>query len=207
MIVIEGVVGSGKTALIEIMIEKGYYPFSNIIEENEILDKFYYNRSKYAFILQVYFLNKRFEYIKLAEGMKNVVMDRSIYGDLIFAKILKQNKELTNEEYAVLLELQKNMLQYIKKPKLLIYLDISTEKAIKQISQRGRIYEQEVERDYWSRLNKEYQEYFNNYDLSPILKVNIDNLDLKNNYKDREYIISLIDKKLKEIEGYKYGQK
>ena len=200
MIVIEGVVGSGKTALIEIMIEKGYYPFSNIIEENEILDKFYYNRSKYAFILQVYFLNKRFEYIKLAEGMKNVVMDRSIYGDLIFAKILKQNKELTNEEYAVLLELQKNMLQYIKKPKLLIYLDINTEKAIKQISQRGRIYEQEVERDYWSRLNKEYQEYFNNYDLSPILKVNIDNLDLKNNYKDREYIISLIDKKLKEIE-------
>lgn len=107
MIVIEGVVGSGKTALMEIMIEKGYYPFSNIIEENEILDKFYYNRSKYAFILQVYFLNKRFEYIKLAEGMKNVVMDRSIYGDLIFAKILKQNKELTNEEYAVLLELQR----------------------------------------------------------------------------------------------------
>jgi len=200
MIVIEGVVGSGKTALMEIMIEKGYYPFSNIIEENEILDKFYYNRSKYAFILQVYFLNKRFEYIKLAEGMKNVVMDRSIYGDLIFAKILKQNKELTNEEYAVLLELQKNMLQYIKKPKLLIYLDISTEKAIEQISQRGRIYEQEVERDYWSRLNKEYQEYFNNYDLSPILKVNIDNLDFKNNYKDREHMISLIDKKLKEIE-------
>lgn len=200
MIVIEGVVGSGKTALMEIMIEKGYYPFSNIIEENEILDKFYYNRSKYAFILQVYFLNKRFECIKLAEGMKNVVMDRSIYGDLIFAKILKQNKELTDEEYAVFLELQMNMLQYIKKPKLLIYLDISTEKAIEQISQRGRIYEQEVERDYWSRLNKEYQEYFNNYDLSPILKVNIDNLDFKNNYKDREHIISLIDKKLKEIE-------
>lgn len=199
VIAIEGVVGVGKTSLMEIMMEKGYAILPEIVEDNPILDKFYYNRKRYAFPLQVYLLNKRFEQILGAENIKNVVMDRSIYGDAIFAKMLNQGRELHDEEYNIFVELLENLLKFIEPPKLLIYLEADTEEAVNRINMRGRSYEKEVEYEYWSTLNKEYREYFNNYNLSPILKINVNQLDFKNNPKDREHVIKLIDDKLREI--------
>jgi deoxyadenosine/deoxycytidine kinase len=71
--------------------------------------------------------------------------------------------------------------------------------VVDKIKRRGRDYEQIVEREYWEHLNKEYQEYFEHYNISPILKINTDNLDYVNNREDREYIIKLIREKLNEI--------
>lgn len=54
-----------------------------------LLDKFYYDRKRYSFPLQIYFLNRRFEMLKKAsEAGEPRLMDRSIYGDMIFAKLL-----------------------------------------------------------------------------------------------------------------------
>jgi deoxyadenosine/deoxycytidine kinase len=71
--------------------------------------------------------------------------------------------------------------------------------VVDKIKRRGRDYEQIVEREYWEQLNKEYQEYFEHYNISPILKINTDNLDYVNSKEDREYIIKLIREKLSEI--------
>ncbi len=91
MIVVEGVVGVGKSSLMRILGEMGYTQFEEPVVENPILDKFYYDRSRYSFPLQVFFLNKRFEHIKKAREVTNAVMDRSIYGDAIFARLLHLN--------------------------------------------------------------------------------------------------------------------
>lgn len=200
MIVVEGVVGVGKTSLMEILVSEGYTPFREPVIDNPVLDKFYHNRKRYAFTLQIFFLNKRFEQLKEAEKLNNVVMDRSIYGDAIFAKLLNKNKELSDMEYDIFDELFNSMLKYIKKPKLLIYLEASTEEAMRRINIRGRDYEKEVEKDYWMKLNDEYNNFFNNYAMSPVLKINVENLDFKNNNKDKEYVLSLINDKLKELE-------
>lgn len=203
MIVIEGVVGVGKTTLMELLIEKGYFPFEEPVEENPILDKFYYNRERFAFPLQVFFLNKRFEHLKKSEKiMKSVVMDRSIYGDAIFAKMLNKKEEMSNEEYSIYYELLENMLEHVKPPKLLIYLEISTEEAVKRIKQRGRKYELDTELKYWSDLNEEYRNYFDDYTLSPILKINVDNIDFKYNINDRNLIMRMIDDKLEELNNH-----
>lgn len=199
-IIIEGVVGVGKTALMELLINKGYVPFNEPIEDNPILDKFYYNRERYAFTLQIFFLSKRFEQIHRASEIENVIMDRSIYGDAIFAKVLNQTRELSSVEYEIFIELLNNMLTFVRKPKLLIYLSASTEEIIKQIRARGRDYELEVESEYWDRLNKAYEEYFESYVLSPMLKIDVDGLDFKNNPLDQEYVISLIENELAIIE-------
>lgn len=199
MIAIEGVVGVGKTSLMELLVNKGYMPFREPVIDNPILDKFYHNRKRYAFTLQIFFLNKRFEQLRQASKFENVIMDRSIYGDAIFAKLLNKNKELSDTEYEIFDELLNSMLQYVNKPKLLIYLEASTEEAMRRIDMRGRDYEKEVEREYWMQLNDEYNNFFNNYSMSPILKVNVDNLDFKNNTEDKEHILSLIESKLKHI--------
>lgn len=200
MIAIEGVVGVGKTSLMELLIDEGYTPFREPVIDNPILDKFYHDRERYAFTLQIFFFNKRFEQLKEASKIENVVMDRSIYGDTIFAKLLHKNNELSEIEYEILEELFSNMLEYVKKPKLLIYLEASTEEAMRRIDMRGRDYEKEVEKDYWVNLNNEYNDFFKDYSMSPILKINVENLDFKNNSKDKEYVLSLIKDKLKELE-------
>lgn len=201
MIVIEGVVGVGKSSLMYILGEKGYTEFEEPVVDNPILDKFYHDRTRYSFPLQVFFLNKRFEHIKKATEVKNAVMDRSIYGDAIFARMLNLNGEMSDEEFAIYTELLENMLEHVQAPKLMVYLEVSVDEAMRRIHKRGRDYELIVEREYWERLNQEYEDYFGQYTLSPLLRINVDNLDFENNPEDRAYVLNLINEKLKEIDG------
>lgn len=196
MIVIEGVVGVGKSSLMNILANQGYEAFEEPVVDNPILDKFYYDRVRYSFPLQVFFLNKRFEHIKQAKDVSRAVMDRSIYGDAIFARLLNLNNEMSDEEFMIYTELLQNMLEHVHAPKLMVYLEISVDEAMRRIAKRGRDYELVVEREYWEHLNEQYKLYFDNYELSPILKINVDNLDFENNAEDRVHVLKLINDKL-----------
>lgn len=196
MIVIEGVVGVGKSSLMNILAEQGYEAFEEPVVDNPVLDKFYHDRTRYSFPLQVFFLNKRFEHIKKAKDVSRAVMDRSIYGDAIFARMLNLSQEMSDEEFQIYTELLANMLEHVHTPKLMVYLEIGVDEAMNRIKKRGRDYEQIVEREYWEKLNTEYSAYFNEYELSPILKINVDNLDFENNPEDRAYVLNLIQEKL-----------
>lgn len=199
MIVVDGVVGVGKSTLLNILVEEGYVPFREPVVDNPILDKFYYDRKRYSFPLQVFFLNKRFQQIKEAGMLENSVLDRSIYGDAIFAKMLCDSGDMQVEEFELYKELLENMLEHIKAPKLLIYLEASVDEAVKRIKKRGRDYEQIVEIEYWKNLNNEYKEYFECYDKSPVLKINVDGLDFENNMEHRKIILDKIHTKLNEV--------
>lgn len=203
MIVIDGVVGVGKSTLMNILADRGLTRFEEPVVDNPILEKFYYDRTRYAFPLQVFFLNKRFKHIKEASAVGNCVLDRSIYGDAIFAKMLCDKCEMSIEEFELYKELLENMLEHVKAPKLMIYLEISVDEAMKRIKKRGRDYEQIVEKNYWEELNCEYKTYFDAYNISPILKINVDKLDFENVKEDREYILNIIENKLKEINNIK----
>ncbi len=192
MIVIDGVVGVGKTTLMNILADKGYIRFEEPVADNPILEKFYYDRERYSFSLQIFFLNSRFKHIKQASKVKNAVMDRSIYGDLIFAKMLYDGGEMCKEEFDLYMDLFENMIEHCKAPKLLIYLETSVKAAMAKINKRGRDYEKIVEPEYWEKLNNNYRTYFKDYDISPILKINVDGLDFENNEKDREHVLVLI---------------
>ncbi|GKU27402.1 deoxyadenosine kinase [Clostridium folliculivorans] len=200
MIVVDGVVGVGKSTLMGLIAKRGYVSFEEPVVDNPILEKFYYDRERYSFPLQVFFLNKRFKHIKEASSIANSVMDRSIYGDVIFAKMLCDKGEMSLEEFDLYKELLENMLEHVQPPKLMVYLEVSVDEAMSRIKKRGRDYEQVVERAYWEKLNDEYRKYFYSYDVSPILKINVDGLDFENNEKDREYVLGLIEQQLREIE-------
>lgn len=199
IICIDGVVGVGKSTLSEILSkELGIEMFEKPVLNNPLLDKFYHNKERYSFPLQVFFLNKRFEMLKEAEKKSSCVMDRSIYGDVIFAKMLMEEGNMTKEEYDIYEELLNNMLQHISAPKLMIYLKSSVDKAIEKIKKRGRDYEQIVERKYWEDLNRHYRDYFNNYNLSKVIVFNMDELDVVKNPKDKEFFINKVKEALNE---------
>ncbi|MBS5931414.1 MAG: deoxynucleoside kinase [Clostridiales bacterium] len=193
-IVIDAVVGAGKTSYMEMLSEEMKIPcFQEPVQENPLLDKFYYDRKRYAFPLQIYFLNRRFEMLKQAsESGEPSLMDRSIYGDMIFAKMLYEEGDMEKDEFILYRDLLTNMLDHVEAPKLMIYLKIDTDSAIERIKKRGRDYEQIVERDYWENLNKEYEDYFSNYNLSPLLVIEAAKYDIVGNLKDREKVLQII---------------
>lgn len=195
MIYIDGVVGVGKSTLAEMVAERfGRELYKEPVMENPILDKFYYDKKRYAFSLQVFLLNKRLELVKSANN--SGVFDRSLYCDKVFADILHGDNDLTDDEYNLYLELAENMYKYIPKPKLIVYLETSVDRAINKIKERGRDFEQQVPRDYWEKLNTHYNEYFDSYSDVPVLRINVDDKDFKYNQEQREELFRLIEESL-----------
>ena len=202
MIVVDGVVGSGKTTLMNILKEElEVSGFEEPVTDNPILGKFYHDRKRYAFPLQIFFLNRRFRMLKEAQAKKvSSVMDRSIYGDVIFAKLLHDGGDMEKDEFDLYQDLLTNMLDHIEAPKLMIYLRADVDTAIDRIEKRGRDYEQIVERDYWERLNREYEAYFSAYNLSKLLIIEAKDYDIRDSEEDRKKVVQLVREALAETE-------
>ncbi|NMB01877.1 MAG: deoxynucleoside kinase [Firmicutes bacterium] len=202
-IIIDATVGAGKTVYMEMLSQELEIPsFLEPVEDNPLLDKFYHDRKRYAFPLQVYFLNRRFEMLKQAAALgKPTIMDRSIYGDMIFAKLLHEEGNMERDEFLLYRDLLTNMLDHVEAPKLMIYLKIDTDSAIGRIRKRGRDYEQIVEREYWENLNREYEAYFEEYNLSPLLVIDAAKYDIVGNPEDRNEVLQIVRKKLEEVNG------
>ncbi|MGL6120542.1 MAG: deoxynucleoside kinase, partial [Fusobacteriaceae bacterium] len=121
VICIDGVVGVGKSTVGDLLAQElNTRLFVEPVIDNPLLDKFYYDRKQYAFPLQVFFLNKRFEMIKDAEKFESCIMDRSIYGDVIFARMLMEDGDMSSDEFKIYEELLTHMLEHIELPKLMI---------------------------------------------------------------------------------------
>lgn len=202
MIIVEGTVGVGKSSLMEILSEEfGLTVFPEPVVNNPLLPLFYENMKQYGFALQVFFLNNRFRMIKEGQKLEGAIMDRSIYGDVIFAKMLHDQGNMSKAEIDCYLDLFANMMEHLPTPELVIYLRTDTESAIEKIKKRGRECEQNTDNQYWEDLNKEYDEYFSSYSISPSLVIDVSNIDYVNNKEDRDYIVKLIRDKLIEIRG------
>ena len=157
---IAGVVGVGKSSLCNILEDEGYTVFKEPVFDNPLLDKFYYDKQRYAFPLQIFFLNKRFEMCKEASTLEKSVMDRSIVEDTIFAKMLRDRNEMDLYEYQIYKELFNNMLQHVTPPDLMVYLKVTPIEAVRRIKKRGREFEIENDTDYWFELNQNYNNFF-----------------------------------------------
>ncbi len=167
-----------------------------------MLEHFYRDRKRWAFTLQILFLTSRFEQIKRASKIEKAVLDRSIFGDVIFAKMLHRSGDMKDHELSIYERLYKSLISSVSPPRLMVYIRISTDLAIERIRKRGREYELIVEREYWESLNSQYEEYFKEYSLSPLLVVNADDHDWVKDEIDGKRIVAEIKELINEsIEG------
>ena len=206
-----GMIGAGKSTYTEMISRRlGTEAFFESVDYNPILDKFYDNPQKWAFSLQIYFLNTRFRSIKAALTDDNNVLDRSIYEDALFTRVKHLQGNISQEEMDIYNDLLANMMEELegmpkKAPDLLIYLDGSFETILDHIRKRGREFEQ-IEDDsellsYYELLFKNYEQWYQEYDQSPKIKINIDTFDIVNNSGDEEKVMSIIENALLEVRG------
>ena len=209
VIVLSGPIGAGKSSLTSILANYlGTKPFYESVDDNPVLPLFYADPKKYAFLLQVFFLNTRFRSIKDALTDDNNVLDRSIYEDALFFQMNADIGRATKEEIDTYYELLNNMMTELnhmpkKNPDLLVHIKVSYNTMLKRIKKRGRPYEQlsydATLEDYYKRLLRYYKPWYENYDHSPKMEIDGDQLDFMTNDQDREIVLDQIVKKLKEI--------
>ncbi|BDD04977.1 deoxynucleoside kinase [Aureibacter tunicatorum] len=199
-IAVAGNIGSGKTTLTKKLAEKYCWePKFEDVEHNPYLEDFYNDMDRWSFHLQVYFLNSRYQQVlKIRESKQAIIQDRTIYEDAhIFAKNLNAIGHMTNRDYKNYLDLFDCMTQFIQAPDLLIYLKADIPKLQKQISLRGRSYENTIPEDYLTALNVHYNNWIENYKEGKVLVLDANSLDYENNTSDFEYVTSEVESKLK----------
>jgi 2-amino-4-hydroxy-6-hydroxymethyldihydropteridine diphosphokinase len=187
---IEGNIGSGKTTLANLISEEMNAKL--ILErfaENPFLPKFYEDRSRYAFPLEMSFLADRYQqYIDDTSQLdlfKNfMVSDYDIYKSLIFAKITLQE-----DEYKLYRRLFGLMYSEVRKPKLYVYLYQRTEKLLEQIAKRGRSYEQGIPADYLESIHRGYFDFMKNSPDLPALIIDMEGRDFVANPEDYQWIL------------------
>ena len=209
VLVLAGMIGAGKTEFSRMIGEEmGTHVFYESVDHNPVLDKFYENPKKWAFSLQVYFLNTRFKSIKEALSHDNNVLDRSIYEDALFTKVNHMQGNISDVDMDIYNDLLENMMEELegtpkKAPDLLIYLHGSFETILSHIKKRGREFEQVSEGDelynYFKLLWESYQEWYDNYDASPKMSISIDEYDIVERPEEKSKVMSLIIHKLEQV--------
>ena len=204
VIIIDGVVGAGKSTLAEKVSSKlnipVFYELQNE-ETNTLLEEFYKDKKRWSFTLQIHFLNERFRMIKEIHKNGGGILDRSIFGDRIFASMLHEDGYMTSEEFNTYSTLLDNMLEHSKNPTLLVYIDCDLETAVERIGVRGRQMEQSVDEVYWKRLNEKYTNWYNEYNISKKLSINAKSYH-PNKEKDIDEIVSKIVDKINSDQAY-----
>jgi len=207
MLVLSGTIGAGKTSLTTLLAEHLHKPaFYESVDDNKILPLFYQNPQKYAFLLQIYFLNKRLDSIKAANADDESVLDRSIFEDSLLFHLNADLGRATSTEVDIYDSLLANMMQELpaathkKNPDLLIHINISFETMLERIKKRGRSYEQ-IDHDpslyeYYQQLDQRYVNWYNAYDKSPKMQIDGDKLDFVENPAARDEVLHLIDEKI-----------
>ncbi|CDG03624.1 deoxynucleoside kinase [Lactococcus lactis] len=212
VLVLAGTIGAGKSSLTEMLAEElKTQAFYESVDDNKVLPLFYENPQKYAFLLQIYFLNKRFDSIKRALSDNNNVLDRSIYEDSLLFHLNADLGRADETEVEVYDDLLNNMLEEIdslsfkKRPDLLIHVKVSFDKMLERIKKRGRQFEQlEYDPslyDYYKELNSRYDTWFEYFDICPKIQIDGDKYDFVEDEQSKIHVLQQIKEKLKEIEG------
>ncbi|MGE7916786.1 deoxynucleoside kinase [Lysinibacillus xylanilyticus] len=203
VITIAGTVGVGKSTMTKALAEALNFRTSfEKVDTNPYLDKFYEDFEKWSFHLQVYFLAERFkEQKRIFEYGGGFIQDRSIYEDTgIFAKMHYDKGTMSPTDYETYTNLFDAMVMtpYFPHPDLLVYLEGPIDSVIGRIQERGRAMEQQTPNDYWIEMHERYENWINNFNSCPVLRLDINDYDLLKNPEAIESIVSRISHMLKQ---------
>jgi len=183
MIVLEGIIGSGKTTLMEYLeslvnlhIDKTYVGENKIkkcsrrpllfyepVRGNPYLESFYKDMKKWGLEMQFWLMSKRFQAHNEAVSQEwfnkiETFHDRSIYGDSVFCEMLYDAGLIEKRGFENYNLMAAQMCKMLKEPNYIFFLDTEPEIALERIKGRGRESEQGISVDYLISLRKKYYE-------------------------------------------------
>lgn len=189
---IEGNIGAGKTSLSrKIATQFGAKWVVESFEENVFLPKFYADKERFAFPLELTFLAERYRQAKedFVQELFSpfLVSDFSISKSLIFAQ-----NTLQEDEYRLFKRLYDIILTTIPKPDLYVYIHSDVDRLMRNIRQRGRSYEANMDPAYLKTIENGYREYMKTLDPARSLWIDVTDMDFIHNEADYREVLSRI---------------
>lgn len=214
IIVIEGIIGAGKSVLIEKCLEphlsqKGYRV--TIVrepvhkwKESGRLAQFYKDPSRRGYQFQTRAFHDRVreaqEKFKLRDHTDIFIMERSIFTDLIFMKTLREMGTIDNTEYEDYLDLWTMWEEVMPlKPDLFVYLKPNVETCMGRLRERNRYGEEGVSIGYQKILSRKHDDFLKSNIQIDNKKVPVLTLKTEENFRDDKEVQKKI---IEEIERY-----
>ena len=188
---IAGLIGAGKTTLATALGEHLELPvYYEPVADNAYLADFYRDTKTYAFATQIYLLNRRFQqHQEIIWKGGGAVQDRTIYEDAVFAKTLVDQGLMDARDYATYLDLFKHMSNFMCRPSVIVFLDLSPESSMARINQRSRDVESGITLEYLQALHAAYAEFIADIARTvPVIRVSWEE------YRDAEEMADVINR-------------
>lgn len=201
-IAVEGPIGAGKTALAQLLAERmGGRLVSEAVEENPFLPSFYQDRKKHAFQAQLFFLLSRFQ--QQQQLFQQDLFSQVTVADYFFAKDrIFAALSLDPDELALYQRVYEMLGPRVVKPDLVVYLQARAEVLLSRIRKRGRDFERGIDPAWLESLARAYGDYFFRYDETPLLVVNVSDVDLTLPGDEVEALLAVVRKHRKGTQHY-----
>ena len=160
-------------------------------EDNPFLSDFYKDRAKHALKTQILFLINR--YLQQKELTQQELFQQTIVCDYLFSKDrIFAAMNLSKEEFFIYEKIYSLFDVQLPKPEIVVYLQASLDILKRHIKKRGIPFEKQISEDYLVELTDAYNRFFFSYNETPLLVVNITDLDFVKNRQDYENLMKEI---------------
>tara|TARA_B100000902_G_scaffold361711_1_gene379392 strand:+ start:119 stop:733 length:615 start_codon:yes stop_codon:yes gene_type:complete len=196
---IAGNIGVGKTTFTKLLAERyNWDEYYESVIDNPYLSDFYGDMNRWSFNLQIYFLQHRFaSQVEISNNKRGVIQDRTIYEDVeIFARNLRELGHMSDRDWKTYRNLFSNMVQFLDKPDIIIYLKASTDTLISRIKKRDRDFEKNIDPEYLYQLNNAYNTWAKNEKSLKILTIDTNNFNVFKDKDKLEDIYKIIENSL-----------
>ncbi len=192
-LVIEGNIGAGKTTLAsKLSMDFNAKLVLEQFADNPFLPKFYADKERYSFPLELSFLADRYNQIK-KEVLHPELFQQLLISDYYFTKsAIFAGNTLQKDEYRLFRKLFNIVFESLPKPDLYVYLHLSTENLVRNIKKRGREYEQKIDPEYLETIQQGYFSYLKQITQFPVLILDTNGIDFVRNDSDYQLIKELI---------------
>ena len=180
-IVVEGSIGSGKSALSRRLAE--YFDAMLLTEapqRNPFLEPFYLNAANHGLATELHFLVRRVEALSVIqtedERNQRVIADFLLEKDQIYVPVI-----LRDDEQTLYWQLKQKVMPEFPVPDLVIYLEAGNDVLEKRLRQRNDGMLNVFPAGYLKQIHQEYRRFFHLYQHAPLLIANTDELDFIGN--------------------------
>ena len=159
-IIVEGMTASGKSTVVDLLAERlGFKVMpEEFRDQHDLLSRFHHDR-RWAFPMQLNFLVTRFAQYLCASEENDYIMDRSIFGDKVYATLYYKQHYFTDSQFGCYLTLYDSLLRNTASPRLLVLVRCPFEEILRRIRARGRQDEIDAGVEYWRLLFDAYQPF------------------------------------------------